>query len=57
MVHFAGLGATRLAHMAAWLDELQRNQAKWEVPLEKLPLKDDIPKFWTDFATENDRKA
>jgi len=28
VVHFAGLGATKLAHMAAWLDELQRNQAQ-----------------------------
>jgi hypothetical protein len=57
MVHFAGLGATRLAHMQAWLDELQGNQAKWEVPLENLPLKDDIPKFWAEYAAEIARKS
>ena len=57
IVHFAGLGATRLAHMAAWLDELQRNQAKWEIPLENMPLKDDIPKFWTGYARNDTRKG
>jgi hypothetical protein len=57
MVHFAGLGATRLAHMQAWLDELQGNQAKWEIPLENLPLKDDIAKFWAEYAAEIARKS
>jgi hypothetical protein len=50
MVHFAGLGATRLSHMAAWLNELQQNQAKWEIPLEELSLKNDIPDFWRECA-------
>lgn len=31
VVHFAGLGAMKLAHMVAWLDELQRNQAQWKI--------------------------
>jgi hypothetical protein len=50
MVHFAGLAETRLAHMAAWLDELQRNQAKWEMPVEETPLRDAIPEFWREYA-------
>jgi hypothetical protein len=53
MVHFAGLGATRLAHMAAaWLDELQRNQAKWEIPVENTSLKDETPEFWREYAAK-----
>jgi hypothetical protein len=50
MVHFAGLAETRLAHMTAWLNELQRNQAKWEISLEDMPLKDAIPEFWKEYA-------
>lgn len=52
MVHFAGLGATILAHTAAWLDKLQRNQGKWEIPVENTPLKDDIPEFWREYAAK-----
>lgn len=50
MVHFAGLGETRLAHMAAWLEELQRNQEGWEVPFENTALKEEIPDFWREYA-------
>jgi hypothetical protein len=49
MVHFAGLGETRLAHMATWLDELQRNHAKWEIPVENTALNDAIPGFWREY--------
>lgn len=51
MVHFAGLAETRISHMAAWIDELRDNQAKWEIPLEDLSLKDDIPDFWKEYAS------
>lgn len=43
--------------MAAWLDELQRDEAKWDSPLDNLPLLDDIPKLWTDYAAGIDRKG
>ena len=56
MVHFAGLAETRLAHMAAWLEELERNQGKWEIPLEKMSLKDDIPKFWQEYTANTTGK-
>jgi hypothetical protein len=49
MVHFAGLGETRLAHMAAWLVELQQNQVKWEIPFGNTSLKDAIPEFWRGY--------
>lgn len=50
IVHFAGLAETRIQHMANWLDELQENQAKWEIPLEKTFYADDIPRFWNEFG-------
>ena len=50
IVHFAGLAETRISHMASWLDELQFNQAKWEIPPEKSFYKTAIPDFWTEFA-------
>lgn len=52
MVHFAGLAETRLAHMAAWLDELRQNKERWEVPFEKTSLKHAIPEFWRDYAAK-----
>jgi hypothetical protein len=56
MVHFAGLGETRLAHMATWLDELQRNQAKWEIPAENTALNDAIPGFWREYEANTTGK-
>lgn len=50
LVHFAGLAETRLAHMAAWLDELLNNQAKWEIPVDRTWYKDAIPAFWNEYA-------
>ncbi|KAH9845367.1 galactosyl transferase GMA12/MNN10 family protein [Teratosphaeria destructans] len=50
IVHFAGLAETRLAHMTNWLTELENNQAKWEIPLEKTFYADDITKFWDEYA-------
>jgi len=50
IVHFAGLGETRLSHMARWLDELQRNQVKWEIALENTFYIEAVPKFWNEFA-------
>jgi hypothetical protein len=55
MVHFAGLAETRLQHMANWLSELQHNQAKWEIPLEKTFYADAIPRFWDEFAANTTR--
>lgn len=53
MVHFAGLAETRISHMANWLDELQRNQIKWEIPLEDTFYADAVSKFWKEFASNN----
>jgi len=42
--------------MAARLDGLQRNQARWENPVESTLLEDAIPEFWKEYApniTEN----
>jgi hypothetical protein len=50
MVHFACLAEMRLAHMAASLNELHRNQKKWEVPLENMSLKHDVSNFWQGYA-------
>ena len=49
IVHFAGLAETRLSHMARWLNELQRDQLKWEIPLENTFYIDLVPKFWNEF--------
>lgn len=49
MVHFAGMGETRLGHMQEWLDELQQNQTKWEKPLNETFYETAIPEFWKDF--------
>jgi hypothetical protein len=35
--------------MATWLDELQRNQAKWEIPVANTALNDAIPGFWREY--------
>ena len=53
MVHFAGLAETRLSHMANWLDELQQNQVKWEIPLENTFYADAVPKLWNEFAANS----
>lgn len=50
LVHFAGLAETRLEHMASWLEELQQNQSKWEVPFEETAYKDAIPRFWEEYT-------
>lgn len=50
IVHFAGLAETRLSHMANWLDELEQNQVKWEVPAEDTFYKTAVPQFWKEFA-------
>lgn len=52
LVHFAGLAETRLSHMAAWIDELQRNQAKWEIPLQNTTYENDIPDFWANYTVD-----
>lgn len=52
MVHFAGLAETRLTHMQTWLDELQQNQAKWELPIENTSYKDSVVKFWRKYAAD-----
>lgn len=57
LVHFAGMGETRLYHMAKWLDELQTNQAKWEVPFEHSIYKDDVPAFWNEYTANMTGKA
>lgn len=57
LVHFAGLAETRLAHMASWLDELQNNQAKWEIPVERTFYKDAIPAFWNEYSANVTGKA
>lgn len=57
LVHFAGLAETRLAHMAAWLDELKSNQAKWEIPVERTMYRDAIPNFWNEYAANVTGKA
>lgn len=50
LVHFAGLAETRLTHMANWLDELRRDQEKWEVAVEDTFYARGIPEFWGEFA-------
>lgn len=57
MAHFPGLGATRLSHMEAWLDELRRDQAKWEIPLERTVYPASIAEFWDNFVTEIESRA
>ena len=52
MVHFAGLGATRIDHMGKWLQELDTNQAKWETPLEDTVYNTSIPEFWAQYSTK-----
>lgn len=48
-VHFAGLGATRLSHMANWLEVLEQTPDKWEMSLERTYFKDDLAEFWRNF--------
>lgn len=55
MVHFAGLGATRLSLMAKWLDELVQHPAKWEVPLGKTRYEKAVPGFWNQFVSNSTR--
>lgn len=50
LVHFAGLAETRLQHMANWLEELGRDQAKWEVDVGETPYRDSVPEFWRKYA-------
>lgn len=50
IVHFAGLGDTRLGLMEQWLTELKADQAKWEVPFAETFYQQAIPKFWDDYA-------
>lgn len=57
MVHFAGLAETRLRHMQNWLNELQQNQAKWEIPLEKTFYAEAVPKFWDEFIANSTKRA
>ncbi|GAB7363391.1 hypothetical protein MBLNU230_g3669t1 [Neophaeotheca triangularis] len=57
MVHFAGLGATRLTHMQNWLNELRYNQAKWEIPVEETVYKDEIAAFWKEYAANMTGRA
>lgn len=52
MVHFAGLGATRINHMADWLSDLHTNAAKWDIPLEDTVYSKSIPEFWAEYATK-----
>jgi hypothetical protein len=49
LVHFAGLGATRLSHMQKWLEEIKHNTAKWEIPLDQTIYNEAIPEFWKAF--------
>lgn len=50
VVHFAGLGGTRITHMASWLEELEVHQARWEIPLESTFYKTAVPEFWAQVA-------
>lgn len=50
IVHFAGLGATRLEHMRHWLEDLKNDQQRWEVPLEQTSYGTGVPGFWKEFA-------
>ncbi|KYG41214.1 glycosyltransferase family 34 protein [Acidomyces richmondensis BFW] len=50
IVHFAGLGETRISHMAQWLNVLQRNEQEWEIPPEHTFYAHDIPRFWNGFV-------
>jgi len=52
MVHFAGLGATRIDHMANWLTELHTNTAKWEIPLQDTVYNTSIPEFWAQYSAK-----
>lgn len=52
MVHFAGLGATRIDHMADWLNELHTNAAKWEIPLKDTVYNSSIPEFWAQYEAK-----
>jgi len=56
MIHVADMDETRQAHMITWLNELQRNQARWNIPLEHLSLKDEISEFWRSYTTSAVRK-
>jgi hypothetical protein len=42
--------------MATWLDELQRNQAKWEIPVENTALNDAVPGFWRKYEANTTGK-
>jgi hypothetical protein len=57
IAHFAGLGETRISHMANWLEELQRNQEKWEIPPENTFYKAAIPEFWHGFAANTTKRV
>lgn len=50
LVHFAGLAEKRLTHMTRWLDELQQNPAKWEIPLHKTFYEEAISRFWKEYV-------
>lgn len=50
IVHFAGLGETRVGLMGQWLAELKTDQAKWEMPFEDTFYRAAIPEFWEQYA-------
>ncbi|KYG41379.1 glycosyltransferase family 34 protein [Acidomyces richmondensis BFW] len=50
IVHFPGLGETRISHMAQWLNVLQQNQQEWEISPEYTFYAEDVPRFWNEFA-------
>lgn len=50
LVHFAGLAGKKLTHMTRWLDELQQNPAKWEIPLHQTFYEEAISRFWKEYV-------
>lgn len=55
LVHFAGLGETRLSHMADWLEILEQTPGRWEASLDQTFYKGAIPQFWTEFERNHTR--
>lgn len=50
LVHFAGLGETRLMHMSNWLQTLESSPSEWDVPLDETDYENRTVSFWRQFA-------